>query len=589
MPSIEKTIPRIERVDDIPLLYGLVERMGVQEIIDNAITRHGNWQGISPGYVMAIWLVHILSEQNHKMEPVQLWVSRRLHTLEKVTGMPIRELDFADDRLASCLRALNEEQIWQEIEEKLGMNLLRVYDLPTDTMRLDATVGTVHHTAGDSELFAVGKAKNGLYETQFKLMMASLDPMGLGLAVDVEAGNCADDPLYIPCYERAKATLNRNGILVVGDSKMSAKGTRATIQENEDYYLMPLADKKDEPDLLQQVLNQWLEEGAESSPIFMPEDFPMDGGAPDPTVAIACAFERTRSLCAMVDGQERSWTERLVVVRSYSYMKSMIAGFQRRVDKAEAALIALTPPRQRGKTQCESEAELLSAIAKIEQKYAVKGLFEYDYEQEVEERTVRAYKERPARVERKVRYQLTVRRNQEAISAAEFAMGWRIYATNAPLERLSLTHVVLTYRGQIVQENVFRRLHGKFLSITPLYVQRDDHARGLIRLLTIGARLLALGDFLAREALAQQGAELDGIYSGNPKRSTPRPTTERMLQAFEGINLLIFPAEEQDRLSGQSSNGSTLLTDWLPVHDRILELLGLHHSLYSRFQSMTVG
>ena len=44
-----------------------------------------------------------------------------------------------------------------------------------------------------------------------------------------------------------------------------------------------------------------------------------------------------------------TWTERLLVVRSFSYMESMIAGLHRRLDKAERALRALTPPRSRGK------------------------------------------------------------------------------------------------------------------------------------------------------------------------------------------------------------------------------------------------
>ena len=148
-----------------------------------------------------------------------------------------------------------------------------------------------------------------------------------------------------------------------------------------------------------------------------------------------------------------------------------------------------------------------------------------------------------------------------------------------------MTQSVLLYRGQIVQENVFRRLHGRVLSITPLYVQRDDHARGLIRLLTIGTRVLALGDYLAREALAQEDAELDGIYSGNPKRSTPRPTTERMLNAFEGINLVIFPIPDQDEQAEVPLRLSTTLTDWSPVHERILAILGLQPSLYSSLQS----
>ena len=92
--------------------------------------------------------------------------------------------------------------------------------------------------------------------------------------------------------------------------------------------------------------------------------------------------------------------------------------------------------------------------------------------------------------------------------------------------------------NQIGAENIFRRLHSKFLSITPLYVQRQDHARGLIHLLTLAARVLALGDYVARQALAAQKSALAGVYTGNAKRSTARPTMERMLKAYSGIPLL---------------------------------------------------
>jgi len=253
----------------------------------------------------------------------------------------------------------------------------------------------------------------------------------------------------------------------------------------------------------------------------------------------------------------------------------MNKGLYRRLDRAEAALIALTPPRSRGTKQIQSEAQLLLAIKEIEKKYRVDGFFEYEYQEEIQERQVRGYKGNPPRTERKVRFQLTVSRKQENILSAESEAGWRIYATNAPEEKLSLTQGVLSYRDQIVVENVFRRLHGKVLSITPLYVQREDHAQGLINLLTIAARFLALGDHLAREALALEGEELAGIYSGNSKRSTPTPTTERMLKAFEGIDLVICSQDNQT---------SALLTGLSPVHERIVSLLGLDMSIFLKLQ-----
>ena len=70
-----------------------------------------------------------------------------------------------------------------------------------------------------------------------------------------------------------------------------------------------------------------------------------------------------------------------------------------------------------------------------------------------------------------------------------------------------MSQAVSVYRDQIIEEGIFRRLHGKMLSITPLHVQ------GLIHLLTLGARVLALGDYLGREALAKDGNELAGVHT----------------------------------------------------------------------------
>jgi len=388
--------------------------------------------------------------------------------------------------------------------------MIRVYDLAPEVIRLDATLGTVNHNGSMPDIFQLGKAKNGR---------------------DILPGNRADDPLYIPSYQRTKSILGKNGILVVGDSKMSALGTRGTISDGGDYYLTPLAYQKDDPGLLSELLQGWVAEGGEATQIFRPEDLPDDGSEPDLSLSI--------------------WNERLLVVHSYSYAKSMNKGLYRRLDRAEAALIALTPPRSRGTKQIQSEAQLLLAIKEIEKKYRVDGFFEYEYQEEIQERQVRGYKGNPPRTERKVRFQLTVSRKQENILS------------------------VLSYRDQIVVENVFRRLHGKVLSITPLYVQREDHAQGLINLLTIAARFLALGDHLAREALALEGEELAGIYSGNSKRSTPTPTTERMLKAFEGIDLVICSQDNQT---------SALLTGLSPVHERIVSLLGLDMSIFLKLQ-----
>ena len=191
---------------------------------------------------------------------------------------------------------------------------------------------------------------------------------------DVEAGNRADDPLYISSYQRTKQLMQKSGLLVVGDSKMISLTTRATIVAGQDMYLTPL---KDESGLLASLLDEWLSEGAKSTPVFLPADQPGDGSAPDPSLDVAHGFVVVRPQQALVEGQNVAWDERLLVICSYSYQKSERAGLHRRLDKAEAALLALTPLPGRGKTQIAEEARLRHHITQIEKRYRVQGFFEY--------------------------------------------------------------------------------------------------------------------------------------------------------------------------------------------------------------------
>ena len=48
-----------------------------------------------------------------------------------------------------------------------------------------------------------------------------------------------------------------------------------------------------------------------------------------------------------------------------------------------------------------------------------------------------------------------------------------------------------------------------------MYLEREDHATGLIRLLSIGLRVLTLLEFGVRQRLARAKAPLAGLYVGD--------------------------------------------------------------------------
>jgi transposase len=166
-----------------------------------------------------------------------------------------------------------------------------------------------------------------------------------------------------------------------------------------------------------------------------------------------------------------------------------------------------------------------------------------------------------------------VRVDETALESAVRRLGWRIDSTNQPAAQLSLEQAVLAYRSEYLVERSLGRLKGRPLSLRPMYVQRDDHATGLIRLLSIALRVLTLVEFVVRRRLAAEGETLSGLYAGNAKRETARPTAERLLEALQEVTRTVV--EGGHRVY-------RYVTALSPLQERILELLGFSSRVYTR-------
>ncbi len=485
----EKLNITTERVDDIPVLLAQSEKMGIVELLDASFQPHGNWEGISLGLTTTIWLTHILSEGDHRMNQVQPWAAMRLQTLQRCSGQAVRDREWSDDRLGIVLDALSDDQKWQHFETALNKRIMRVYNLKPQRVRVDSTTASGYWTVTEEGLFQWGYSKDHRPDLpQLKVMLSALDPLGLPVATQVVSGERADDPLYIPAIEQVSASLQEHGLLYVGDCKMAALETRAFLQAQQDCYLCPLTSKQ----LPDAVLAAYLQ------PVWagtQPLTAVTRPSATEQPELIAEGYEQSVTLCAEVKGEPITWTERHLIV--------------------------------------------------ILKRHRVEGLLKVTIEEQVEERWVRAYGNHPAEVrgERAVRLYTEV--DTLAVEEAIRWLGWRVYATNQAQELLSLVQAVLAYREEYLVERGFGRLKGKPLSLSPMYVQSDQRATGLIRLLSIGLRILTLLEFSARQHLADTKATVAGLYVGNPKRTTNRPTAEALLGAFKHIHLSMITIGQQ--------------------------------------------
>ena len=557
---------RTERVDDIPLLLAQMERMGIARLLDAHFPTNGNREGLSLGKVTTIWLTHVLSQADHRMNRVQPWAERRLETLRGCSDRSLEVRDLGDDRLADVLRHLSDDARWRAFEGELTGQLVRVYDLHADCVRLDSTTASSYGAVSQDGLLQLGHSKDHRPDLpQLKVMLATLDPLGMPLATEVLSGERADDPLYLPAIARVRACLNTPGLLYVGDCKMAALETRANIQAAGDYYLCPLSALHMPPERLAQQLAALRES---SQPLIAVQRTGADGQ----THCIAQGYEDSETLTAQVEGVPSTWTERRLLVRSQAAARAAETALHARLKQAQTALAELVVRRQ-GKPVLADRAEVEQAVAQTVAHFQVEGLLAVTLSEQLVEQPMRAYRNRPATVRTARQFSLSSQVQPDALARAIEQLGWRVYATNQARDGLSLPQAVEAYRDEFLVERNFGRLKGHPLSLSPMYVERDDHATGLVRLLSIALRVLTLLEFVVRRQLAQEGASLAGLYAGNPKRATTHPTTERVLEAFQGIFLTILVEPHQTRRH---------LTALSALQQRVLALLEFTPAIYTK-------
>ena len=229
-----------ERVDDVALLIGQMVKMGLPEVLDRHIPRHWTQRGLSWGWTAVIWLAYIVTEGDHRKVSVETYLKGLHHTLSRLTAQVIEPLAFRDDRLSHLLKHLSKPAYWHAIEYDLNERSIEVYALRQDEIRCDATTVSGEHEVTAGGLLQFGHSKDDPTRPQIKVMMGSLDPLGMPLATDVVSGERADDGLYLPIIERIRTGLQTPGLLFVGDCKMSALDTRAYRAGHQDWYLSPL-------------------------------------------------------------------------------------------------------------------------------------------------------------------------------------------------------------------------------------------------------------------------------------------------------------------------------------------------------------
>jgi transposase len=565
MKPTEPRLLRVEAVGDLPVLWATLQRLDLAATLDRHFPAPTHWKGrLSPGEVLAVWLLHLVSQGDHCLNHVQPWVAQHQGSLSALLGKGVLPVHFHDDRLADWLTRLGASAAFSALERDLNQQTIRVYQLPTDTVRIDATTANSYASVlSEQGLLQFGHSKDDPDRPQLKIAAAVLDPLGLPLTTAVVPGNATDDPLYVPTIQAVQQSFGVGGRTYVGDCKMAALATRAFVAAGKDFYLCPLSENQ----LSRAQRRELLQPVFDGTVPLQPVRRPGPEGQPDELVAEG--FSLDVELTATVGAKEVRWTERRWPVRSQAYAQAQETALERRLAQATQALQELVR-RKQGKKQL-FHAELMQAAETIVKREGVEGLLSYTAQALQTTRQVRAYRDRPARQESAVFFEIEVHREETLIEEKKREMGWQVYGTNALT--LTLPQVVWAYRGQYRVEDDWSRLKGRPLGLTPLYLQDEGRIQGLVYLLSLALRLLTLLEWVARERLRKEGAKVQGIYAGQPGRKTDRPSAELLLATMKTISVSVV--EVNGRLH-------TLLSPLTEVQRRLLELWDMPPDLYEK-------
>jgi transposase len=565
-----------ERIDELPLVLGQLHRMGVAQIVDAHLgSVHGNRQGLSYGQLTDGLCARIITAQDHRLVAVEAWSQEHQRVLSRLLGAPVGDKAFTDDRLADLLYALGSAgpEVREAIETDLGQQVVRAYRLPTEVGRADTTSVSVYHDRAEADdgLLRFGKSKDHRPDLrQYMQALGTLDPAGIPLVSETLNGNAGDPPMYLPVWRRMVKVIGHTDWLFVGDSKLHSAQNLAEIHRAGGYVLTPLQMTGHMPEHFE----AWLGQQPKRHTTITLSD------AKGSQRRVGRGYEVTH-IVTWTDpqtGEEVSVPLRVFMVQRDRFKEQQIQDLQRRLTRAEVALKALHGRRCDTPTACtdlETQAQALLVEYDVVEYLSV----QVRWRKQQVEKLVGPGRSGPRRRKQTLIYQVaqvSSRRKPAQIRAYEAAAGWRAYATNAPRSRLTLQQAVEKYAGQWQPERGFGRLKGGWLKVAPIFLRTDEHIRGLMFILSIVLRAFTLIEFVVRRELQAQHDTLTGLYDGAPNKTTDRPTTERLLNAFQGITLLRIRSghEVQYQLSGFSK-----------LHRRILQLLGLPVSLYTALES----
>src|SRR3954462_8446484 len=108
MNTAEPRLLCVEAVADLPILWAIFQRLDLPATLDRHFPAPLHWKGpLTPGAVMAVSLLFLVSQGDHCLNHAQPWVAQHRGPRSAPLRQPVRPTHANDDRLADWLTRLS--------------------------------------------------------------------------------------------------------------------------------------------------------------------------------------------------------------------------------------------------------------------------------------------------------------------------------------------------------------------------------------------------------------------------------------------------------------------------------------------------
>ncbi|MCP4541480.1 MAG: IS1634 family transposase [Chloroflexi bacterium] len=479
---------RIYKVGASPLVWGIMETLGIEELTDEQCLRGD--QTISHGRTTVGLVLNRLIKPK-AMYKVGEWLGKT--GLADWLGRPAEE--FNDDRLGRTLDALSDqtEDLWMKI---VGRALKSYPKLAGEFIHYDLTSCYFEGKYAESELATYGYSRDHRSDTkQVNLGVSVIGESKLPLMYELLAGNTTDCKTPLQHVTKLKRLFSQvkypHRVVFVGDRAMFNQELIEGYLKADVLFLGPWTPP-DVRTLMQAATNAELMEHPLS---FQPQS----ARANDPPTY----YGVLRTFDFATDDQSVPLQVLIVYSRGKAKLDRQLRDNHLDQTLTRLADIQTKLNRRRYKREAYVRQQLAHTVKKFR---AAQGLIHWTLTGTEGDLT------------------LTFARDEAAIAAAAQVDGRYALVTNAPL---SADKMLIQFKAQCCSEHRFSILKGP-VPLRPIHLRTDRRITALVFLTMLALLVYAILEWLIRQSTAQR----------------KRPWTGRaILETFEdfALTVLLFP------------------------------------------------